>query len=356
MRKLTAAVHVFVGATGARDNVGDTALRRELFRALRPRGTLHLWVGGLPETYLSGLGLDATDVLYRSRRTWRVAALRHALKGRVLFAFHGGEISLTPAVLRSYALHLPLLALLRVRGGIAVHTSIGVRAPRRRTARILRWILAGCDLVTWRDDRSQEWIGLGTVTPDWAFAHRHGEALPPDDERPLMAVALRHDRPAPSEDYARTVCALAAAHGLDLVMTAQTAADMRSARQWAPLFGARVVEWPSDDLAQAEDVLRHTYRRCRAVVSNRLHGLIMAATEGAVPIGLGTSDVEKLDRGMRAAGLVSVALHAQDSDVALSFAEDVLSRRDEVRRRVIGAAGELDELTDRIAGALERAT
>ncbi|MGB3773297.1 MAG: hypothetical protein WBA00_19330, partial [Rhodococcus sp. (in: high G+C Gram-positive bacteria)] len=75
------ATEVFVSVTGQRDNVGDTVLRRHLLEALRPHGTLHLWVGTSPDSYLSGLRLRPDDVVYRRRRRWRVAALRRAATG-----------------------------------------------------------------------------------------------------------------------------------------------------------------------------------------------------------------------------------------------------------------------------------
>ncbi|MGB3769701.1 MAG: polysaccharide pyruvyl transferase family protein, partial [Rhodococcus sp. (in: high G+C Gram-positive bacteria)] len=271
--------------------------------------------------------------------------------GQAVFAFHGGEVALTGAVLRSYVLSVPTLLALRLRGGAALHTSVGVRADDRALCRALRVVLGLCDLVTWRDETSRDWVGTGTVTPDWAF----GEArtVTADPVRTLLAVALRHDRPAPSADYVRLVRDVADAHGLEIVTVAQTGRDHALAAETAGALGARVIEWPSDDLLVAEQVLRQTYRSSFAVVSNRLHGLIMAATEGAVPIGLGTSDVEKLDRSMRAAGLGGLAREMGDPRQTRQFVDDVVARRTEIAANVDAAALEVNALTERIAAAVE---
>ncbi len=60
---------------------------------------------------------------------------------------------------------------------------------------------------------------------------------------------------------------------------------------------------------EQEARVRALMRSARAVVSDRIHALIMGTTEGALPIGLIPSDDSKVGSHFAAAGIHNIAAH-----------------------------------------------
>ncbi len=189
------------------------------------------------------------------------------------------------------------------------------------------------------------------MAPDWAFGVEPSGHLRRRDGRDLLTVALRHDRPDPSPAYVDAVTAVSADLGVDIVLVAQTRRDLETARRLAPAFGATVLDWPTADLGDAEDAVRGAYRRSVATVSNRAHGLILAATEGSIPVGAGTSDVEKLERTMAGAGLDGVTFHAGPRDDVGARIRHVIARQAEILSAVEDATRRVAVLADEIRDA-----
>ncbi|WP_028050853.1 polysaccharide pyruvyl transferase family protein [Cellulomonas sp. URHD0024] len=325
---------VLVSAEGQVDNIGDSVLRRGLLDALRPLGELVVGLRGSTPDYASGLGLHDSDEVVSSSGEWRSLVASQTRRG-CGFAYNAGEAQLTRGWGVTYARLAPLLVLNRLRGGHAVHLGFGLRSEDRFWARVMRLSLAPCELVTWRDAASRDWVGTGTVAPDWAYAA--GPAAPdgvaelPTSGRDVLAVSLRFDRPAPSAAWLKTVRAVADDRGLRIVAIAQVERDRPRAADLARLLDGDLVDWTGTAHADVEVQVRSVYRRSALVVSDRLHAVVMGHTEGAVPVGLGTDSVAKLDRTLSAVGVTGAAFVAGD-DVAgdISRVHDLLERRAEV--------------------------
>jgi polysaccharide pyruvyl transferase WcaK-like protein len=272
-----------------------------------------------------------------------------------VYAFHVGEMSLTTKLAISYAKQLPLVALARTRGGAAIHCGLGIRgglqggSADKVRVQVVKSILVACACVTWRDETSAHVMGIGAVEPDWAFGARDlRQGVDADLDRRTVAVALRHDRDRPSDEFVNAVQKYASDRGLEIVLTAQTERDLRPARENAARFGGRAIEWTDSALGVAEDNLRATYRGCHTVISNRLHGLVIAATEGATPIGLTTGDPEKLARTLDSAGLLGVCFdtrNAPEQDI-LSHLNAVDSKSADIRIAVKQAQSRLAQHAD----------
>lgn len=278
--------NLFVEVTGQHDNIGDSLLRRGMLDAIRhPDIQLHIRIGE-DDSYTTGLGLQAADITYRERTDWEKAIGTDRGRGNSSFLANAGEVIrvrgpryLRPKVLRQ-------LIHLRRRGGALLHTGVGVRdletSPRLAKLSALRFF----DMVTWRDAASRDYAGVGEVQPDWGFA-TGSENIATDATRDVLAVSVRGDRDQPDEEWSGLVRSLADALNLRIVTFSQVMRDSALAETLGRTLKADdVLRWNSADHAPQEARVRELFRRSVGVVSDRVHGLIMGATEGAYPIGL----------------------------------------------------------------------
>lgn len=333
---------IFVSPVGQTDNLGDSVLRRPLLEQLRPYGTLHVFAG--PDRgYRSGLGLAPQDVVHARGREWLAAGLRSAAARPTGFAVNAGEL----LVLRTAVLagHTALAGLVRARGGAVVAAGMGLRAGTDASARVLRPLLLLADPVVWRDGRSAAVAGLGGTAPDWAFATgRSAEELAAQDApRTLVAVSLRGDRPPPSPTWCAAVQELARRSGCELLVVTQVRRDAARAAELGTRLGARVLPWGAASHAEHEQVVRAAYAASAAVVSDRIHVLILGLTEGAVPVGCTTGDPEKVARTF--AGV---------TDVPLAFAQDELAGGPEGADRMQAVVADRERLLVDLAAARRR--
>lgn len=356
-------MEVFVSAVGQHDNIGDTVLRRAYLDVVRPLGRLHVFVGDKPDGYVRGLDLQPTDVVHRAPASWR-AAVRQGLLSGSFYGFDSGETEVRRPYARRYARLAPLLAVNRARGGVAVQVGTGVRASqpwRVPIAAVLRLL----DVVSWRDQYSRDLMGVGTVAPDWAFAlGPDAGTLRAGTDRPLLAVSVRQGtgdvlREPPDAAWAGRVRELADGLGLTPVVVTQVGRDGPLGDRIAADLGAEHVGWHDDDHAAQEARLRDVYRRCSHVLSDRLHVVVVAATEGAVPVGLTAPATpggapDKVERTLHAAGITGTCLPRDLRDVDSAVATLAGTRRDDVVDAVLAARTRLDALADRIHSAAGR--
>jgi len=346
---------VLVSARGQSDNLGDSVLRRGLLDALRPLGRLVVNVDGLPDGYVAALGLQAQDLLVRDRRDWARRTLSGAWGGAV-YGFNAGETYATAG----YAGHLlktaPLITVSRLRGGAGLHVGLGLRAPHRLWGRVLGAALLPCDVVAWRDGDSRAWAGRGDVAPDWGYAFGTPDlsAARSGDGRPVLAVSLRGDRPAPGAVWIDAVRALASQRSLEVVVVPQVGRDLARARELAADLDGELVPWDGVDHAAAEKVVRDVYRRASFVVSDRLHALVLGHTEGALPVGLAPGSAGKLERSLSAVGATGVAFTTGGLSVAevVARVEAIDSRRPELVDAVAAARTGLEGLRARMLASV----
>ncbi|MDT9593564.1 polysaccharide pyruvyl transferase family protein [Nocardioides zeae] len=339
---------------GQYDNVGDAVLRRPLIDRLRRLGPLHIFVGTRDDNYLRAFGLSDEDFLVRSSKAWRSLMTSSLKSGPLFYAFNAGEIETTRTYAAKYARVLPLLLANRARGGSSVHTGFGVRAPSPWLP-IFRGAMRACDVVSWRDAFSAEALRIGDTVPDWAFCEGP-EAVPVGtDNRRFLVVAPRRDGQELDERTLRGLAHHAEQSNLELVFAAQIERDGPVCARYAELVGARALVWESSDLLAQETRLRALYRDAAVVVSERLHALVIAATEGAVPVALSDAPSMKAERTMTAAGFEGFAIPLRRLGTPpgnLSLAS-LAARQTETAAAVDTSRRRLHELTDRISRAYE---
>ncbi|WP_137723934.1 hypothetical protein [Prescottella subtropica] len=301
------STRVFVWATGQDENIGDSLLRRAYLEHLRVHGGISVWTAQASNDFVAGLGLDPSDRVFTSYRKWYLAALRSAFDARTMVAVNAGEVPLS----RRGATRMATLAVLtiwcRLFGGAAVWAGAGVPRPGAWTVLALpyRVVARLCDVVHFRDRESNTSLAVTReVAPDWAFAL--GSAThewPSSEERSLLAVVLRGDRERPSPAWIAWVRSTAEALGLEPIVVVQVRRDSGTAAWLATELDGVVSHWGSADHAAREREVRRIYARSAVVVGDRLHGLIVGATEGAVPLGWVESSNGKIRRHFDAIGL-----------------------------------------------------
>lgn len=341
---------VFVPSRGQYDNIGDIILRRQLLVWLRDVGALHTYVGHAPPGYAEGLELDPADVRYASFRGWYLAALRSALAGRAVYAFKPGEIQLTVVGMKEHLSVLPLLLLCRLRGGAVVRVGSGSRnfAP---LPRLLMWpSVRASDLVAWRDADTAAYVGRGEVMPDLAFGEGSDETVLRGGDRDTLVVSLRSDRPLPDDPWFEALRAHAAGRGLRIVVVSQVTRDIERSAQIARRLDGEEMPWDGTAPDRHEAALRAVYRRSALVVSDRLHVLIAALTEGAAISAAVRNGSAKIERHLAVIGLTGVSVDVHDlptSRVVDEFAR-AESRRTEAIDRLLEGRHALGLVRDRV--------
>jgi polysaccharide pyruvyl transferase WcaK-like protein len=348
-------VQIYVSGLGQSDNIGDTVLRRGFMNALRPSGSISVFVGNRGAGYERGLGLQEGDSVYRDAQLWRRKLFRSLLAGRSMYAFGTGEMQLDRRYAGYYIRLWPLLAVSRLRGGKLVHVGLGVRRKSVVWGAIIQAVLQLCHIVSWRDAWSRTIMNQGGVSPDWAFNEgpsiarlRSGSAA----GRNLLAISLRHDRPYPSSSWVEEVKSFAESLGLEPLIVTQVRRDETHALRLAEELGGNSVVWSSADHREHEVVLRDVYSRSLLVLSERLHAAVIGLTEGALPLVLAAGDHDKATRTLDAVGIshVSVSRLLEIPGELTRVASHTLARRPEIIEKVVEARIRLDALSDELAG------
>ncbi|WP_127916123.1 polysaccharide pyruvyl transferase family protein [Prescottella agglutinans] len=316
------------------------------------------WTGAASDEFLAGLGLFPSERAFRSYGEWYSAALRAGSAGPTVVAVNAGEVPVS----RKGALRMLTLAMLilwmRVRGGRGVWVGAGV--PRQQGRSFLAWpyaLVAGlCEYVRFRDDESRAVVAVtGGVAPDWAFAlgTATGEWKPRGD-RSLLAIVIRGDRERPSSEWISWIKETADLHGLAPVVVVQVRRDAAMAAWLAGELGGSVSSWESCDHRVRETEVRRIYAESALVVGDRLHGLIVGATEGALPLGWVETSAGKVRRHFDTVGLewpgggegrrpkeygaLTVADMDSMRDSLVEAVDRARSRLDSVGREMVGCA------------------
>lgn len=347
-------VHAWLN--GQRDNVGDSLLRRPYLTTLRSLGRVNVWAGTGANGYRSNLGFEPTDTVPARYRTWLADLYRGSFRGDTV-ALNAGEFTLSKAYAVQTVLVAPALLTTRIRGGQVVWWGAGV-PPQRWIGRLLytplTWLATD---VRWRDPDSARNLALAPTMPDWGFAAipRPPSATPgrvlDDRDRSWLTVVLRGDRVAPSAAWLEDVKSAAERLGLRLHVAVQVGRDGDRAHWLAERWSCAATFFDTPEHRAQEDSLRRVYRRSAIVLSDRLHALILGATEGAVPLAWCETSVSKVERHLAPHGFDWTVTHDHVRALAdlsreqlsgwLSRTVEICSRlRDELEDQTASAAGD----------------
>ncbi len=357
---------VFAVARGQYENVGDVLLRRPLLRWAREGADrLHVYVGTSPDGYDEGLDLRPDDVVYRSFARWYAALVRAAWAGRASSVFKPGEIQLTLVGTKEHLVMLPAAALVRARGGVVLRVGTGARnfAPVPRA--LVRPSVALSTYTRWRDERTAAYLGGGPAMPDLGYAEGADAATlraarDGQDGRDVLVVSLRADvevapRPYPSPAVLDAIRRYAAAHGLRTWVVTQVSVDDERSHRLAADLDAELLGWPDPTgHDQQEERLRALYRRTRVVLSDRLHVVIAALTEGAAPVSLQLDASDKAARHLTPIGVpdVTVDVTGLDGDEVLARVTAAAAHHAEAIDALLDARKRLDDVRDDVVRLL----
>lgn len=173
-------------------------------------------------------------------------------------------------------------------------------------------------------------------------------------QRDVLVVSMRSDLDYPNAAWLEGVRTVAAENNLHIWCVTQVLRDDDKCAQLAADLGGQALRWNGTGHDVQELRLRALYRRAAIAVSDRLHVLVGALTEGAVPAALlvdATSD--KIGRHFSAAGLHDVSIVSAGLDAAeISYRLTLLlGRRAPILAALAEAQGELQtvrRLLDRV--------
>lgn len=315
-------VEVFAWLTGQHDNIGDSALRRAYADMLRTRGRLHVWAGDPNAGYVSGLRLEEGELIPTFGR-WYRGFVRSVLRGRALFAFNAGEFVVTRGYLVGVLLLLPWIVLLRIRKGEVLWLGASIRLLRKGFGWPFRLLAKLSTSVRWRDTRSSETMHVSAdVMPDWAFALAGSPAGKPDRPRRYLAISLRGDRTPPGREWLDATAATAERLGLRPIVVTQVERDGSCGKTMAEYLGCEFIPWTHDSHLEQERLVREVYADSRLIVSDRLHALIIAATEGAIPLSWTPEPTPKVAIHLDVVGYHDADLHGDRAIAALNSLDE----------------------------------
>lgn len=338
---------LFFHLAGQDDNLGDSALRLAYLNAARGEGRrLHIYFGAATPDYISGFALARRDRVYTHRPTW-LAAGDEAQRG--IHFLNAGEINppagLFPNIHRTRELRRTVEA-----GGVFIAAGFGIKDPTAVGNVEFDDVLRNAAIVSWRDAPSRDAAGFGDVAPDWAYSlGTPTSQWAPADERPLLVVTLRFDRAWPGPQWIASVRDLAARTSTRIVTLAQVSRDAPRAVRLADELGGEYLMPPSMDHATLDAYARGAFKMSRFVVSDRAHGLIIAASEGAYPIG-SAADPQKIHRLLDTAHLGDLVGRYDQLD---DFANQLDEHMPRLAPSIDAARDELATLTARIHDVID---
>ncbi|WLQ16367.1 polysaccharide pyruvyl transferase family protein [Hahella aquimaris] len=347
---------IFLPLIGQYQNIGDIILRRPLAKWLQGDSRLHVFTGDAPAGYTEALQLRPDDHVYTSFLSWYRAGMETSRRQKSIYLFKPGEIQLSLKGMKEHLGVLPMAKRFKARGGSVARLGSGVRNFSSFYRRLITPSLKVSDLTYWRDQGSFQYLGHGGVMPDLAFAEG-GELsrISSMENRRYLIVSMRGDRPAPNDAWRKAVRDFAEKHRLEIMAVTQVLMDSARSRELAGSLGGQVLDWDGHDHMQQEQRLRDVYRRAALVVSDRLHVLIAAYTEGAAPAGLTTDNSSKVDRHFEAIGLKGVGQSAAtwSPERIGQFLEDTLRQRESYLNTLGQARASLDGVRKELVSFVE---
>ena len=348
---------IFVLCSGQDDNIGDVVLRRKMLSTLREHGQLHIYLGSPSSGFLSSLLLDDRDITYSSMKNWRAEAYKSLRHSAIWFVDKPGELQMSDRALLAQIRLLPLAIATRLRGGKVLRLGIGQRSAAPLRALVVRCVFAVSNLIRWRDSRSKEAFGLGQIMPDWGLGDTGpGERPSEEPGRRRLVLSYRADRPKLSETTIAAIRTFATELGLQTTVVCQVRRDEERSTWLANELSADVFTWPSErSHFEQEVILRTLYRESAMVLSDRLHVLIVAMTEGAVPACITDYEETKISRHFEAIGYLDLVsdVRGQTGGAIIDELRTQVSRSAESRALLESAKLSIQDVSDLLTSSVK---
>lgn len=352
---------VYGWITGEETNLGDSLLRRPYVAALSPLGHLRLWTNRNSSDFLENVGIPPGTRTFRGFPGWYLSLIINSLRKRTIIALNAGEFTLSAGRASFLVLMWIARMIVRVRGGSVIWAGVSIRPGQGRHVNMIGKRAAETfELVRYRDESSRHPTRRVAGMPDWGFrSGTAGQAWTPRAERDRLAIVMRGDRPLPSAEWIRWVSATCTRLDLKPLIVVQVRADTDRANELAALIGANVLPWPTVSThSEQEAAVRDAYRSSEVTIGDRLHGLIVAATEGSVPLGWIESSSGKIRRHFSVVGMDWTGENegVAAADLPTIDRHQIEGWSGDLVERIAAARTALNETVDEIAGYRDPST
>ncbi len=291
--------HAYVSLVAQHSNLGDLVLRAEALKAVHRAGIeATALIDGMPDSYVSAIGVPPSTRLISSRREFRTR-LMSSRNGPSLLVLSPGPQMVQPGLrgLRISATVLAQVLASRAAGGAVVALGRALDpVPRGVVSSIERMTARATSAYVTRETATAEALRPHALrAPDLAFGVEAGLASPSKEH---VALSFRFDSHPALAQVERAAGVIRNA-GYEPLMVTQVEADDQFHAQAARAMRCDAVLWEGrSHKAQLERVSR-AYARSRAVLSDRLHSLIFGINQGALPIERRRSAESKVARALR---------------------------------------------------------
>lgn len=281
----------FLSIAAAEMNLGDIFIRRAITRLIAESGhEAVIYTGSMGRSYVEAFELPGSWVVTDSPRRFLPLLLRACLRRRALVVMAPAPASLdvSPVGLVKKLGVAGLLTLARLSGNRVAVMGRALRGRGRIALAAERAIARASSVCLVRDPITADLIGeAAQFRPDIGFAStavRTATQPAEDPDRATIALSFRFDH-RPDTEAVRKFVAQAQTQGFDCVLVTQVRQDRDLHEVLAEECGIPHVDWPAQrGHLEQESAVIEAYSRSRAVVSNRLHALVIGGRCGAVPV------------------------------------------------------------------------
>lgn len=291
---------IFGSIAAQHDNLGDIVIRRTALRAYLANGhEAVIFTGNMPPGYIDAFEFSERVSLTSNALKFQFCVLSHALTRRAHFIFAPGPHILSDkwrSLAKSSALVLTVAAV-RLTGGKVFVIGRSLRGSARISSLTERSIARMSTTYAVRDTASDAAVGTSLErVPDLAFAHM--PAIERDQQRKLVGFSFRND----SQINVEALTALVdrcQSDGFRVVLVSQVQRDDEQHSRLAKLLSVEAVLWGKKTHLQQEEAVEKLYSQCQAVISNRLHALLLGAVAGAIPVEFRIGQSDKIQSTLK---------------------------------------------------------
>lgn len=277
------------------DNLGDIEIRKVAVQWYAESGSsLVVYVGDMPESYIATFDLPAGTLIVRKSARYGMHLWRDIVRRRASIAFAPGPqvLSHNFRSISKTILNMINVGGVKISGGKAVAVGRSLRGAGVVAINLERTLIRMFDIYTVRDD-----VSSGVVhrdlrrTPDLAFfgVSSAVEAA----KRSKVVMSFRGDRLVDSSQV-KNLVGLIRESGHSPIFVSQVKRDDDQHAALAAAADAPAVLWGERSHSAQLDEVERQYSNTHAVISNRLHALLMGLQHGALPIGVVDVGSDKL--------------------------------------------------------------
>lgn len=266
-------------------NLGDICIRREAIKMLAPHVDAGVvFTGSMGRSYVDAYNLPTGWIATASPAMFLKRLAREAVRQDAVIVMAPGPAPLSPGIIgtaKRVAVAIGFAGV-AIAGNELLVLGRALRGPSGISLAAEKIMARAAAVYTTRDATSAERVSNGSEhLPDFAFARYS----PPEFHmRKYVAISLRYDREVSAVAIEEIVRKVRAAN-LKPIFATQVREDDAQHCNLALRLGVPVLSWgDSTSHGEQEKAIAELYKKCSAVISDRLHALLIGARHGAIPV------------------------------------------------------------------------